>query len=146
MNYKKDTIIKKLLQKNTMDYVEWTEIFLKNKDLLKREIVSIETKADTLLIHKKHKDKTWDEIAYALGDTAITQTLTDKKTWIVLSDTKESVEHVIERWDTLKAKQDLTILFVNLRTDTKWAVNPFTHAKIAENPQTLFAIQNNQQN
>ena len=54
-------------------------------------------------------------------------------------DAKEKIKEVVEVWEQINQKPNLTLISVNLKTNSKWAVNPHTHNKICEDIEKSLA-------
>jgi fructose-1-phosphate kinase PfkB-like protein len=106
-----------------MNLHEWTKQYVKFKDAMKKLITSVEEKEDRIIVHQKTTDLT-----YVLQPTL---TSPEENTITVCFNSKENIEFIIKKFDTLKTKQ-VTFILVNLDANEKWLLHPKTHANITE--------------
>jgi hypothetical protein len=112
---------------------EWTINYVKNKDLTFRKLVS----------YKEHaKD---DSIEFEFKDKSITYFIVDKLSdkifelinghehkIITCLNISENFKFLIKNWKRLSDVRNLSFLFVNLKLNDKWVINPHTHSMIAD--------------
>jgi len=113
-----------------MNLIEWTEQYIRFKDAMKKNIKEIRTEKNKLIIKEKNEEKEY-LIEEKLDKTI--ENLKEKKQIIVCLNTKENLNTLINKWDEVKNKKKLTIIFVQLETNDKWLIQPHTHDKISEN-------------
>lgn len=111
---------------------EWTLLWIKNKDIISRQIISIEEKKGEILATKT----TGLQRYLIIPELGILKDIVaqEKNTVIVTLNTKTNVNKLLQQWNSLTEQPQLCILFVNpnSQTDQKWAVYPFTHHRIAD--------------
>ena len=121
---------------------EWTLLWIKNKDVIARQVMSIEEKKDELLVTKTAGLQRY--IIMPVLSQLKEFVTKEKNTVVVTLNTKSNVSSLLKQWNSLIEQPQLCILFVNpdARNDQKWAVYPFTHHRIADNIEkglwTLF--------
>jgi hypothetical protein len=118
-----------------MDYLTWAEIYFKNQDVIRKELVSIDKSALKLVLNKKRKGEVFSETVIVVGNEDFTSKVSEisstaGKVWVVVENSKDKIKEVTKVWDKLKVKRDLSILFVDLPQNKKWAVNPAVHSMV----------------
>jgi hypothetical protein len=112
---------------------DWTVNYVKNRDLTFRKLVGYKEHAKDEYISFEFKDKT---VAHFIVDK-----LTDKifdiikshdHKVIVCQNTEENFKFLIKNWKKVSEIKNLSFLFVNLKINDKWIVNPHTHSMIAD--------------
>ena len=111
-----------------MDLQEWSMIFLKQKDMIKREIQSMDAQEGKILIHCKNgKEK------IALVKEQLDRKDIDAQAdTIICLNTKENVHELHKHWETFAAQESLLIVFANPKTNEKWLLRPHLHHKVAD--------------
>lgn len=116
---------------NPNDFLkDWVINFARHKDILTKNIVEIAENPLTV----KFKDK---EIAYLtepkLND-GLMQKIGENKC-VVTFNTKENFDFFAKRFNEFSKFKGLVFYFVNpfSNLDTKWVINPYVHAQIADN-------------
>lgn len=107
-----------------MNLQEWAQIFLKQRDIIKREIAEIkEEEKGFLIITKEGKEK----------KIIVEEELSTKEAnTIICLNTKKNVEKIINMWQELSQKEDLLVVFASPKTNEKWLVKPYHHNKISD--------------
>lgn len=116
---------------------DWTMNYVKNRDLTFRKLVS----------HKEHTKEEY--IDFEFKDKAVTHFIMDKLSEkvfeaikgrehkvMVCLNTDENFRFLIKNWKKLSEIRNLGFLFVNLKLDDKWIINPHTHSMIAD-PESI---------
>jgi hypothetical protein len=124
---------------------EWTQIFLKSRDVLQKSITGFESLNGDFVVHKSSGDVIFlirpefsnvDEVVEKAQSTA----------GLVVLNTKKNVNSVIASWDKLAKLKGLCIYFVNPNLNEKWLLYPYTHDQITEKPalrrglESLFSM------
>ena len=114
-----------------MELYEWTKHYIKFKDQFKKQIQK--TTYETNLIIVKTKTETIKYFITEKLENSIKLKNKEKneKTILVCLNSKENLKTITTKWDELINEQ-LTIIFVNPKTNEKWLIQPKTHNKIAE--------------
>jgi hypothetical protein len=110
---------------------EWTQIFLKNRDVMEQVITGFESVDGDFIVHKKAGEVLF-LIRPELKDVGTVVEKAKGKTGLVVLNTKKNVGAVVAGWDKLKQLPGLCIYFVNPDTNDKWLLYPHTHDKITE--------------
>ncbi|MEK6867452.1 MAG: hypothetical protein AABX98_01380, partial [Nanoarchaeota archaeon] len=124
-----------------MTLTEWTIIFVKHRDMMKQQIVSLQEKSH--VVHAVYKgEKKQDSFCYEklddLGDilTAAKKCDADPNYSInvVCYNTQHNLTILIQHWQQFASHQRLMFYFVNPKslTDTKWIINPWLHNRISD--------------
>ena len=117
--------------------VEWTENFLKNKDILTKKIVSIERNKGGFDLFIKYKDREqYVSVVAELKnlDSIINKINNNSYFTIVALNSKENFEALLKNWKRLVDFKFLSIMLVNPFSglDKKWIIFPCTHHKICD--------------
>ncbi|MCA9477554.1 MAG: hypothetical protein KC535_00210 [Nanoarchaeota archaeon] len=112
-----------------MELFEWCKHYIKFKDCMKRNIVSLEERDHEILVKEKQRD-----IRYLIDDdiNKSISALTDSLEVIVAPNTKANFDALIDQWDELKNHKQLTVIFCHPDNNETWLVHPSTHHHIAE--------------
>ena len=124
-----------------MTLTEWTITFLRNKDIIKQQLTSVEEKKH--VVHALYKgEKRQDSFCYeALNDlndilTAAKKSDADPNYTInvVCYNTQHNLTILIQHWQQFASHQRLMFYFANPKslTDTKWILNPWLHNRISD--------------
>lgn len=116
------------------ELLHWTENYLKNRDLTLRKIVSMKVDEKNNIIDVKFKDKS---VKYHILPSISEQILTETDRRVIVSlNSKENFNFLIKNWSKISKIKDFSILFVNLKHNDKWLINPYVHSMIAD-PESL---------
>ncbi|MBI2548250.1 hypothetical protein HYW21_02775 [Candidatus Woesearchaeota archaeon] len=127
----------------SQDLLGWIEGFIKHKDLMLRKIVGLEKTANTLQVNYKDKEQLFI-IAPVVDD--LTKLLvpyeTTKSIGIVLLNTKENLQAVLQHWNALKERRFLSLYFVNpfAEHDKQWIIFPYTHSRIGDDASLTLGL------
>jgi len=124
---------------------EWTQIYLKSRDVLQKAISGFESLNGDFVVHKT----TGDVLFLIRPEFTNTDEVFEKASGnagLVLLNTKKNVDVVIANWDKLAKLKGLCIYFVNPKLNEKWLLYPYTHDQITEKPalrrglESLFSM------
>src|SRR5689334_20068596 len=111
----------------------WTINYVKNKDLTFRKLVKHTEYPKDAYIEFEFKDK---KVAYfiseKLNDKILDEIKGHENKIITCYNTEENFKFLIHNWKKLSEYRNLSILFVNLKINDKWIINPHTHSMIAD--------------
>jgi len=110
-----------------MNLHEWTKIFLKQRDLVKREIKSIEETINGFCITKKDGQQNT-----VLVVEELTNTITEEVNYIICLNTKKNTKYLADKWEDFAKHEQLMVVFANPVTNEKWLIKPHHHNKIAD--------------
>ncbi|RJQ17335.1 hypothetical protein C4573_04760 [Candidatus Woesearchaeota archaeon] len=115
-----------------MNLLEWTKIFVEQKDLLHRKLLSSQVKERTISF--VFKDRTHEYFIEEILDEQILKKIEphEYKTIVCLYK-KENLNFLIKHWKAIAAILNLSFIFVDIAQDRKWIINPHTHNSIADN-------------
>ncbi len=116
------------------ELLEWSENYLKNRDLTLRKIVSLKVDEKNDLIDVKFKDKAVKHHIYPILDEKVLNGTGSRV--IVCLNSKENFDFLIKNWGKISKIKDFSMLFVNLKHNDKWLINPYVHSMIAD-PESL---------
>lgn len=117
--------------------LEWVEDYVKNKDLLIKNIENIEKGGKGFDLIVNFKDKKQHFIVKPFIDnigSVITKMNKEDYFSLVMFNTKENFKAIVDNWDILIEFRNLSIYFVNpfSQLDKRWIIHPYTHHKISE--------------
>lgn len=124
------------MPKNTLQILrEWALVRIRHKDILKREITSIEQDKQgwQLIVREKTEDKYY-LIAKKADFIAAAKKGEGKKVFVVVPSTKENLEALFSCWKELLSFPNFCITFANpySLSETSWSVCPVVHERITE--------------
>jgi hypothetical protein len=118
---------------NVNKLVNWLELYLKNRDIILKKLVSIEK--DNNILKANFKDKEQFFYVY-LNPNLIDIELIKKNKFssLVLLNSEANFSFILTSWSKLISIPNLSIYFVNplSETDKKWIIFPYTHHQISE--------------
>jgi len=116
------------------ELVEWIENYLKNRDLTLRKIVSMKVDEKGNSIDVKFKDKA---VKHQISPVLSEQTLSGAGSRVIVClNSKDNFDFLIKNWSKISKIKDFSMLFVNLKHNDKWLINPYVHSMIAD-PESL---------
>ena len=115
------------------DLKEWAKIYVKHKDIIKKEIVSINNTASGFNVKYKNRDCEF-LIVPELKEGDIKGLSDDKNRVLVLLNSKKNLDFIIKKWNNLKILKNLAIYFANpaSSSDKIWILRPFVHHSICD--------------
>jgi len=116
---------------------EWIINFIKSRDAVFRKLVSIEENKENFNVFVKYKDKDQIIIIEPIIEDLnkiIDKIPEDKHYGLVVFNTKNNFNSIIENWNKLIKITHLCIYFVNPDStlDKKWIIFPHTHNRICD--------------
>ncbi len=125
MAEKKDVIVKFLR--------EWAVGYVKHRDILTKNIVDIKEEQDMVIV--KFRDKEQIFLIRPTADDPVTEEINkEKNICVVMLNSKENFNFLINKWNKLIKFEKLTLFFVNpfSEPDKKWFISPYVHNKICD--------------
>jgi len=117
---------------------EWIIHFLRHKDIINKNIVSIEENDSGFDLHIKRKTESQYVLIKDKLDNVdeIISMINDKNVMIIVSNNKINLDSLISNWAKLIKFSKLVIFFVNPNSsmDKKWSIYPYTHNMIIDRP------------
>jgi len=125
MTEKKEVIVKFLR--------EWAVSYVKHRDILTKNIINIKEEQNKVIV--KFKDKEQIFLIRPTADDSVIQGINkDKNIGIVMLNSKENLDFLMNKWNKLIKFDKLTIFFVNpfSELEKKWFISPYVHNKICD--------------
>jgi len=119
-----------------MDLKEWAVQYIKQKDMIKQDLVSYKEEENKVLCEYKEGKKAVFICKENLELDNIKNIKKDETFFLVCLCNEHNFKVLADNWDLFKTKQNLTFLYLNPGIAEKWIIKPFIHAKIAD-PITL---------
>ncbi len=118
-----------------IDLKDWTLHYIKQKDMMKKDLVSCKEEATKILC--EHKDY-HSEFYFAENfDLAMIKKLDEKSySTLICICNEHNFKLLNDNWDLLKTRQNFVFIFLNENHSEKWIIKPYIHARIAD-PATL---------
>ncbi|MBL7055847.1 hypothetical protein ISS07_02960 [Candidatus Woesearchaeota archaeon] len=114
--------------------VNWSIKFLENKDIIRRNIVSVDKnkKGHDFIINYQENTKRF-VVVFELT-TDIFEKLKDENTGIFLLNSKDNLRFLVTNWKKFSENKSLSLYFVNpfSSTDKAWILHPNIHDKICD--------------
>lgn len=115
---------------------EWTVHYLRNKDVLTKNIEKIEENKEgwDLIIKQKSGDRYCLIMPEIKDIDKVIEKLDSLNVLLVVLNTKKNLDAVINSWKSLVDHPKFCIMFVNpdSELEKKWIIYPHTHHKITE--------------
>jgi hypothetical protein len=112
---------------------DWTINYVKNRDLTFRKLVSYKEHAKDEYIGFEFKDKTVAHfIMDKLSEKMFDMIKAHENKVMVCLNIDENFKFLIKNWKKLSDIKNLSFVFVNLKLNDKWVINPHTHSMIAD--------------
>ncbi len=112
-----------------MDLKGWTEIFLKHRDMSRKQIVKMYETEEGFIVKTKEAGEHLCAVMEALTKDILKD---DKLRIIVCRNTEENVDRLVSSWEEFSSRNNLLIVFASPITNEKWILNPSLHARIAD--------------
>ena len=116
-----------------MNLTEWTKIFLKQRDLIKREIKDIQETAEGFTLHLHSGEMRTVVVANELS--------THSADVISCLNTQKNLDFLVKNWKSFAEQKELLIIFANPEKNDKWLIKPYHHHKIADNASLKLGLQ-----
>ncbi|MBU1199431.1 MAG: hypothetical protein KKF46_06990 [Nanoarchaeota archaeon] len=119
-----------------MDLKEWAVQYIKQRDMVKQDLVSYKEEENKVLCEYKEGKKAVFLCKENLELDNIKNIKKDETFFLVCLCNEHNFKVLADNWDLFKTKQNLTFIYLNPNIAEKWIIKPFIHAKIAD-PITL---------
>jgi hypothetical protein len=118
------------------ELILWIEHYLRNKDLLLHAITAIDKGKDgwDLVVHKGQALLYVAVLADLAAAASTIERLKDKTVNLIVPNTGQNLQALIDNWQALAQLPGLTLFFVNptSKTEMRWVIMPHVHDKITE--------------
>ncbi|MFH1770434.1 MAG: hypothetical protein ABH828_02655 [archaeon] len=118
---------------------QWTINFVKNKDLLKKELVDYEEKDSTIIFNFKNGVHRYliveimnDEIFSFLKEKGFKS--------IVCFANKKNLDFLIANWKVFSEVENFFIIFADVKNHDKWMINPRVHSHICDDSSLIVGL------
>lgn len=123
--------------KSQLYLVDWIVDYLKNRDLLFRNIESVERNKEGFEVYIKFKEKEQFFIVKPVIeniDEILSKFDENRHFGLVLFNTMGNFDILLKNWKKFIRFKNLSIYFVNpfSNLDKKWIIHPYTHENICE--------------
>ena len=110
---------------------EWAKIYLSSRDALTKLILGFDDAGSDFVVHKSSGDVLF-LIRPVLSDVSEVVDKCQGSLGLVVLNTKRNVDFVLSNWQKFAQFKGLCIYFVNLVSNEKWLLYPFTHDQITD--------------
>lgn len=112
-----------------MNLKEWSNIFLKQRDIIKKEIADIQEIEEGFIIHTKNGE----EKKVLVMEELKKEVKLDEVSSICTLNNKKNVVTLVNNWKEYAQQENLLIVFVHPQKNEKWLLKPYHHEKISDN-------------
>jgi hypothetical protein len=122
----------------------WAMHFFKHRDIIQKNIISIEEKKDKDYFEITYKTKKQITVPISkLSEIIDYQKIPHDSIAVITFNTKENYDFLISRWNDLVEEKKLIIYLINpiSTTDKKWHIVPYTHNLIADSDSLVLGLQ-----
>jgi hypothetical protein len=119
-----------------MDLKEWTVHYIKQKDMMTRDLISYKEEENKVLCEYKEGRKATFYCQENLELDQMKKIPENETSTFVCLCNEHNFKVLVDNWDLFKTKKNMTFMFLNPDLAEKWVIKPFVHAKIAD-PITL---------
>ena len=115
-----------------MDIKEWTVHHIKQKDLIKGDLVSYKQEKDKIVCDYKEGRKGIFYCEENLDLKKIKDVKDSEVSTFVCVCNEHNFKILVDNWDLFKKNNNLTFIFLNPGVAEKWIIKPAVHARIAD--------------
>ena len=115
--------------------IEWAIRFLENRDVVRKNILSVKKKSDGFDFIINYKDATKYFIVNKILEIDLLKTLKkDDNVGIFTLNNKENIGFIVNRWGEFSEMKFLSVYFINpfSNLDKVWILRPYIHDKICD--------------
>ncbi|NQV08319.1 hypothetical protein HQ529_00540 [Candidatus Woesearchaeota archaeon] len=125
------------MDKLTSFLLEWMETYIKNRDVMLRNLKTIDKKANELNVKYKDKEQTFIVETFLDDFKHIIERLKEfpnSNISLVVFNSVDNLKKIVEKWDLIKEFKFFSVYFVNpfSSMDKKWIIYPHTHHRISD--------------
>jgi hypothetical protein len=118
-----------------MDLREWAVHHIKQKDLVKHDLISFKEEAGRVVCEYKEGRGVF-YCKENLDLDLMKPVPNDENATFVCLCNEHNFKLLVDHWDLFKTKSNFSFIFLNPSLAEKWVIQPYVHAKIAD-PATL---------
>ena len=118
-----------------MNLKEWTVHHIKQKDLIKKDLISFKEEEDRILCEGKDGNTAY-YCRENLELEKIKSVPENEIAYFVCICNEHNFKLLVDNWNLFKTRKDFTFIFLNPNLAERWIIKPYIHAKIAD-PATL---------
>jgi len=115
-----------------MDLKEWTVHYIKQKDMITKDLVSYKEENDKVMCEYKEGRKATYYCAENLELNKIKAVDDNETSTFVCLCNEHNFKLLADNWNLFKTKQNWAFIFLNPEMAEKWVIKPYVHAKIAD--------------
>lgn len=119
-----------------MDLIDWVVHHIKQKDLVKNDLISFKQEGEQVLCEYKEGRKATYVCKENLELDKLKKIKEEETAFFVCMANEHNFKTLVNNWDLFKTRKELTFIFLNPKLAEKWIIKPYVHAKIAD-PATL---------
>lgn len=125
------------MDKVTDFLVDWVILYIKNRDIILKNLEFIEKLNSEIKVKYKDKEQVFIIRPFITDLNLIIDRLKEAPhAYISLAtfNSEDNFKKILEKWNFIKGFKFFSILFVNpfSQTDKKWIVYPYTHQRICD--------------
>ncbi len=126
---------------------DWIKNYLKNRDLLKNEILEFSKGEWSDIVVKKITGDIFIIVSEELNEE-LKFRLREENIIVVCLNSQKNVEFLIKDWSSFAKFKNLALFFANpnSKTETKWILYPYTHNFIADEKTLASGIKSMAEN
>ena len=120
---------------------EWAVSYVKHRDILAKNIIDIKEEQNRVIVKFKDKEQVF-LIKPTANNSVIEEINKDKNICVIILNSKENLDFLINKWNKLIKFEKLTLFFVNpfSEPDKKWFISPYIHNKICDKDSLKFGL------
>jgi hypothetical protein len=116
---------------------EWTINYIRHKDVVSGKLVEIDSDSKKDFLTVKFKDKTVKHYIVTKLDEKVMSLLNNPDYKVIVTfNNEENFNFLVKHWEKISVVKNLTVIFVNLKINDKWIINPYLHSMIAD-PESI---------
>jgi hypothetical protein len=114
-----------------MNIKEWAVHHIKQKDQVKRDLVSFKEEEDKVICEYKQ-----GAVVYYCKENLeldkLKKVAEAESAVFVCECNEHNFKVLLDNWDLFKTRKEFTFIFLNPSLAEKWVIKPYIHAKIAD--------------
>jgi len=119
------------------ELTDWTEDYIKNKDLLTKSVTSIQRNQGgwNLVVIRESGNQEFLILPHLESSEQLTSKMQpDMNACLVVLNTRANLDILVKQWSSFIKFPKLCIIFANPKsmTEKRWIIFPYTHNKVTE--------------